>query len=149
MINSITNILDKHFDNIAPIYQEIKSWNNIKKEIFDDWHKKSIIDSFAFNFIKIQDLMGDKLFKYTLNLIGEYKDNMSFIDSINKMEKLELIKDAKNWKNYRLLRNNLTHEYPDDYEDIVNNLNQAISSYENIKDIYQNIKNYIAKYEDQ
>ena len=147
MINSITNILDKHFDNILPIYSEIKSCEKIDQNIFEDWHKRSMIDSFIFNFIKIQDLMGDKLFKITLNIIGEYRDNMSFIDVVNKMEKLELIKDSHNWRNYRLLRNNLTHEYPDDYEDIINNLNQAILAYDNMVNIYQNIKNYLIKYE--
>ena len=69
MINSITNILDKHFDNILPIYSEIKSWEKIDQNIFEDWHKISMIDSFIFNFIKIQDLMCDKLFKITLNII--------------------------------------------------------------------------------
>jgi uncharacterized protein with HEPN domain len=149
MINSIIHLLDRHFENTIPIYEEIRSWDNIGEKIFDDWYKRSIIDAFAFNFIRIQDIMSNKLFKYTLNLIGEYKNNMPFIDVINKMEKLELIKDANNWKNYRLLRNNLTHEYPDDHEDIIVNLNQAILAYKNIKKIYQNIKNYISKYEDK
>jgi uncharacterized protein with HEPN domain len=140
MIDKIIKTLDKYFANISPCYKEISSWGDIKEDFFDDWLKRSIIDSFIFNFIKIQDVMGDKFFKAVLDNLEEYKSNMSFIDVVNKLEKLELIKDAQSWRNYRNLRNNLTHEYPGNYDEVIDNLQKALMAYKNIKEIYLNIK---------
>ena len=147
LIDKIKKLLEKYFDNIKPVYQEISSWDDINVDVFDDWNKRAIIDSFIFNFIKIQDIMGDKLFKESLHILKEYKNNMSFIDVINKLEKLEFIEDANNWKDYRDLRNDLTHEYPDNYEDVILNLRKALNAYQHIYSIYKNIIKILDKYE--
>jgi hypothetical protein len=61
MVDKTINILDKYFENINPSYQAISKWQNITQENFDNWQERSIIDSFVFNFIKIQNMMDDKL----------------------------------------------------------------------------------------
>ncbi len=66
----------------------------IDKSIYDDKEKIKTIDAFIFRFIKLQDFMGDKLFKEVLKSVGDYKDNMSLIDILDKLEKLEIINDC-------------------------------------------------------
>ena len=49
------------------------------------------IDQFLFRFAKLQDTVGQKLFKQTLIILGEYTETMPLIDILNKLEKLEII----------------------------------------------------------
>lgn len=56
-------------------------------DIFDDFKKIKTIDTFIYRFIKLQELMGEKLFKIFLDEIDEYKDNMSLLDMLDKLEK--------------------------------------------------------------
>lgn len=126
-------------------FNEIKSWDNISPDYFDNDEKRRVIDSFIFRFTKLQDLMGDKLFKEVLNSIGEYKRSMSFIDVLDKLEKLEIIKDADEWNGIRELRNNLSQEYPSNQDEIIKDIKLALVLFEKIADTYKNIISYIDK----
>ena len=68
---------------------------------------------------------------------------MSLIDILDKLEKLEIIKDADHWINYRAIRNKLTHEYPDNQEEVIEGINLAIIYFEEISQVLNNIMNYI------
>ena len=126
---------------LAPLYFLKKFPVNIT--IYEDKEKIKTIDAFIFRFIKLQDFMGDKLFKDILKTVGEYKDNMSLIDILDKLEKLEIIKDADRWINYRAIRNKLTHEYPDNQEEVIEGINLAIMYFEEISLVLNSIKSYI------
>ncbi|MDA8158752.1 MAG: hypothetical protein M0034_06180 [Deltaproteobacteria bacterium] len=124
-------------------YDEIKSWNALLPEYFDDDEKRRVIDSFIFRFIKIQDLIGEKFFKEVLTYLGEYKRSMSFIDILDRLEKLELIDNADKWSNFRELRNGLSHEYPANEIEIIKDINAALTAFKEINDIYLNIIKYL------
>ncbi len=143
ILQSIKEILKQQFHNIESSYSEIIKWNKIDISIFNDKNKMILMDSFIFRFIKIQDIIGDKFFKEVLKEIGEYKDNMSFIDIINKFEKLELINDAQKWKNYRTLRNNLTYDYPENQDELLNGIKEALIAYKEIELLYNNLINFL------
>ena len=89
--------------------------------------------------------MGDKLFKELLKRVGEYKDSMSLIDVLDKLEKLEIMNDADKWIDFRVLRNKLTHEYPDNKEDVIEGIKLAIAQFAEIKTILGDIIKYIEK----
>ncbi len=42
--------------------------------------------------------------------------------------------------NYREIRNILTHEYPDNEDEIIEGIKLALDAYKEIKNIYDNIK---------
>jgi len=92
-----------------------------------------VIDSFIFRFIKIQDLMGNKLFKEVLEALGEYQVSMSMLDVLDRLEQLELLKSAELWMDYRNLRNVLTHEYPDNREEVIEGIQVALKVFHDIK----------------
>ncbi|TXL03752.1 hypothetical protein BMR09_14220 [Methylococcaceae bacterium CS3] len=46
----------------------------IDQTLYQDKEKKKTIDAFIFRFIKLQDFMGERLFKEVLKSVGEYKD---------------------------------------------------------------------------
>lgn len=106
------------------------------------------IDAFIFRFIKLQDIMGEKLFRLILNNLKENdvnSDNMPFIDILNKLEKYQIVDSADEWLNLRKIRNSFTHEYPEDLFRRVDSLNNGFNHVYNIYDIYVKIKNYAEK----
>jgi len=127
------NLQIKRIDAILP---DIESWLPFKREYLEDTEKIKTIDSFIYRFIKVQDKMGDKLFPAVLQLLEEYKQNMPFIDVLNKLERLELIQSSDEWIEFRNLRNNLTHDYPDNEEEIIDTINLSIDIYKKMIEIY-------------
>ena len=67
---------------------------------------------------------------------------MSFLDVLDKFEKLNLIKSADKWLEYRQLRNQLTHEYPDNYSEIISNIKLAIKYFSEINSDIENLRNF-------
>ena len=82
------------------------------------------IDQFLFRFAKLQDTIGEKLFKLILLALDEKVDNKPFIDILNKLEKLELIDSADKWRELRDIRNELAHSYDDEAEEMASNINK-------------------------
>ena len=139
MIDDILEKVYLHQKRLKLALLEIKEWDSIDCEIFEDFEKIKTVDTFIYRFIKLQDLMGDKLFKVFLNALGEYRDNMSLLDVLDKLEKFEIIDSSKDWMEYRKLRNKLTHEYPNSEEDIIDGISMAIEAYFKIEEILNRI----------
>lgn len=70
------------------------------------------IDQYIFRFSKLQDAIGNKLFKAVLTELGEEVANRSAIDIFNRMEQLGIIENYEIWKEFRDLRNELAHACP-------------------------------------
>ena len=142
MIADIIEKIKLHQKRSKAALDEIVSWKTINSEIFNNFEKIKTIDIFIYRFIKLQDMMGEKLFKIFLDEIGEYKDNMSLLDILDKLEKFEIIKNAYDWMEYRKLRNQLTHEYPNNEDEIIEGIILAIDVYKEIDTIFNNIIRY-------
>ena len=143
MIDDIIAKTDLHRKRLNLALKEIKEWDNIDSDIFENFEKIKVIDTFIYRFIKLQDIMGEKLFKVFLDDIGEYRDNMSLLDVLDKLEKFEIIDNANKWFEYRKLRNQLTHEYPNDEDEIIDGIKIAIDVFYEIETILRSIEKYI------
>jgi len=128
--------LNIHFSRLDMILPELKSYLPFSEQDFNDIEKIKTIDSFIYRFTKVQDRMGEKFFPLILAELYEYKSNMAFIDVLNRLEKLELLESSDAWIEYRKLRNTLTHEYPDNEDEIIEAINLSIEVYEKMKTIY-------------
>lgn len=135
----IFKVLDLHFDRAGKAVEEI-SRIQLDKRIFDDFEAIKTIDTFIYRFSKIQDYMGEKLFPAVLDMLVEYKPSMSFKDILNKLERLEIIQSSRQWMDFREIRNTLTHEYPDNENEILEGIKLAVNAYTEIKNIYAGIK---------
>ena len=133
-----------HFNRAKDNYDEIIQLP-IDFGIYKDKERIKTIDAFIFRFIKLQDFMGDKLFKELIKRVGEYKDNMSLIDVLDKLEKLEIIDNTDKWLSFRAIRNKLTHEYPNNQEDTIEGIKLAMVYFKEISIVLENIKIYIEK----
>lgn len=100
------------------------------------------IDQLLFRYNKFQDAMGQRLFPAILMLGGEWRDDETFIDKLNRLEKFHAIPSAEQWNEIRLIRNRMTHEYPDAPEQNARNLNQVADSTVELKAALAQAKKY-------
>ena len=98
------------------------------------------IDQYLFRFSKLQDSMGEKLFRVLLGRFEENTDRLSFLDVINKLEKYVAMDIANEWHDLRKIRNQLAHEYEDDAIEMANIINLIYAKKEAIESIYLVLK---------
>ena len=108
-----------------------------------DYSNQRIVNSFLFNYIKIQDKLGASLFRKLLFALREIdNENLSMIDILNLLEKLEIIESVNDWDQLREIRNIIAHEYHSDIEERLENITLALSGFEQLKTLFTNIKQY-------
>lgn len=144
-IKLIFQEIDKHKERLEYAKSKIEKWN-LTAELLENPEIVETIDSFIFRFSKMQDSMGEKLFPSILILLGEEVRNKPFIDILNRLERLELISSADEWKKLRELRNILTHTYPWEREDLLKGIKEALKEAEKLVSIYETIKEKIKPY---
>lgn len=105
-------------NNLAPVSVAI-----IHKFNFEDMAAFELLTN---RFAKLQDHLGAKVFPLILDLTLENDTSYTNIDRLNKLEKINYLESAEKWHEMRVIRNHFTHEYPDNIDLTVSNLNQAI-----------------------
>lgn len=135
---------DKHLLRVNKAYAKIRIILPLDENKYENLNDDEVehIDQYLFRFAKLQDAMGTKLFKYILMFLDEHVEGMPFVDVLNRMEKLSLLEDANIWRKLRDIRNELSHQYDDDAEEMAIILNHIFEKKEVIEDIYFHIKNY-------
>jgi len=136
--------LKLHFHRANAAFDEAQQFADaLCVAMLDDYEKVKVLDSFILRFIKIQDLMGHKLFRELLDGVGEYELSMSMLDVLDRLEKLGFIKNAERWLDYRNLRNILTHEYPDSQKEMIEGIQMAMRAFVEIRETYLSIVAYV------
>lgn len=103
------------------------------------------IDQFIFRFSKLQDAIGQKLFKSVLIELGEEIENKSAIDIFNRLEQLGIIENYDIWKELRDLRNVLAHEYEEDENEAAEKLNLIFKKKVELEKYLNDIVSYLEK----
>ncbi|MGM0534486.1 MAG: hypothetical protein ACQER5_00295 [Pseudomonadota bacterium] len=89
------------------------------------------VDLFLSRFGKLQDFMASKLFRALARASLEDTDqDVSLLDTLNRMEKFGVLQTVDDWLEVRLLRNAFAHEYLRDSQAIAENINQAARRYD-------------------
>lgn len=102
------------------------------------------LDQYIYRFTKLQDAMGERLFKHTLALLAESTRSTAFIDKLNRLEQLGAIESAQAWLDLRQLRNLLAHEYANDDEEKTNAINLVFSHYNTMRNMLDQFNQYLA-----
>ena len=142
------NECGKHIYRIEKAYNKIKDVFPIsatKYELLNDDDIEAI-DQYLFRFAKLQDTLGQRIFK---TIVSEYVDNidlLSFIDILNYLEKIGILENANLWMKLRGIRNEISHQYDDDSEEMSQSLNSIIAQKDVIIEVYNKIKKF---YEDK
>jgi hypothetical protein len=85
--------------------------------------------------------MGDKLFRLILSQYEENSQQLMFIDTINKLEKLNFLPNAKEWLILRKIRNEISHQYDDEPEEMSQAINNILGQKGIVVGIYEHLKN--------
>jgi hypothetical protein len=143
-LNKIFNECEKHILRIESSYSELKSimpldiqaYINLKEE------EVKVLDQFLFRFSKLQDNMGQRLFKTMMYFLKEDIDGKPFIDILNMMEKISLLESSNIWRDLREDRNKLAHNYEDEPDEMSEAINKLYNKKDILINIYLKIKNY-------
>jgi uncharacterized protein with HEPN domain len=134
------NIANIHAKRLGAALAEVKKIIPLtasKFEHLDDYHI-AFLDMLATRFSKLQDIIGSRIFPLILEILGE--DATTFIDKLNKLEKIDYISSADWWMDLREIRNQMTHDYPDDYEILSDHFNSLVSKVEEILIYWRELK---------
>jgi hypothetical protein len=104
-----------------------------------------ILDQIAYRFAKLQDSMGEKTLPMILELAQETVPvNATFAEKLNRLERIGAIPSAEEWKKFRVVRNALAHDYPDDPELRASAINHFMEGAITLSALYWFVKEYIA-----
>lgn len=141
----LLEIADLHANRILIAIEHIKAKIPVtaKKIHHLTAEELSFFELYASRFSKLQDFMGSNLFTALLENVGEQTETLTFIDKLNKLEKLQVIKNSDEWKKMRNIRNILAHEYPDRPEITAEIFNTAFSYGPMLLECLKNIKVFL------
>ncbi|MDQ1339861.1 MAG: UDPglucose 6-dehydrogenase [Campylobacterota bacterium] len=133
---------DRHIQRINEAYDNIKNFMPITALEYTMLDKAQVqaLDQYLFRFAKLQDTLGDKIFKRIVSNYEENTSSLPFVDILNKLEKAEYIFSAKEWINLRKIRNNIAHQYDDEPEEMSQAINEIVSSKDVLLKIYNKVK---------
>jgi len=140
-------IADLHAKRLSYALDEAKDFLPLTADKMAKLSDKQIsITDMAINrFSKLQDVIGSKIFPLFLELMGEQVG--FFIDNLNKLEKHEYLDDANWWKDLRDKRNEITHDYPDDYKTLSDHFNEMVAYADQLLEYWQGLKEKLRRFE--
>jgi hypothetical protein len=121
-----------HLQHLFPFTPD--TWQNLQDE------ELGYLELLTGRYAKLQDLIGSKIFPLILAMLQEETEGLSFLDILNKLEKLTIVPTAQWWISMRELRNHITHEYPDNPKLMASNLNKAVESSKTLLRFWHNLK---------
>ena len=144
-VEKILNECDKHLLRINSAYRRMSSFIPLNKQGYLNLTEQNItdIDQFLYRFGKLQDAVGEKLFPATLMFLREEKiRSKSFIDILNRLEKLEILDSKDDWFELRKIRNDLSHNYDDNPAEMASAINYIYEKKDTLESIYLKVKKY-------
>jgi hypothetical protein len=141
-LNPVFQTLDQLFASCDQDYGLLKD-QTVNTGWLKNYSNQRIVNSFLFNYIKIQDKFGASLFRKLLYALREINtENLPMLDILNILEKLEIIESVEIWDRLREIRNVIAHEYPMEMEERLENIVLALDGYAQLKRLYTRIRSY-------
>ena len=146
-VQKYINECKKHRVRIEEAFGEIKNIFPLsgKKYLTLTSSEVKNIDQYLFRFSKMQDTIGEKLFRLVVEDFVENIDGMTFIDILNRLEKVAILQNAAEWHTLRKVRNNIAHQYDDDESEMANAINSIFAQKDILFLIFDNIEHYFYK----
>lgn len=124
---------------------DAKKWMPLSVGTLLDKELLRILDQIAYRFTKLQDSMGEKVLPLILELAQEpVSSSATFAEKLNRLERIDAIPSAEEWKKLRVARNAVAHEYPDDPELRTSAINRFLAGAIKLSSLYQFVMRYVA-----
>lgn len=146
-IEKYLNECKKHSIRIEKAYNKVKNIFPLSAKKYENLNDEEIeaIDQYLFRFAKLQDTIGEKLFKLIVSEYVEDIEQLTFIDILNKLEKIGIIDNVNDWKILRKIRNDISHQYDDEPQEMAEALNNIFAQKDVILDIFKRILKFYNK----
>jgi len=143
MIKHNLNSIKKSLEILKQVKEQIKNKYKypLDEKDYLEINENDIVllDTVAYRFSKIQSIMGEKLFKEILEYLEIDVNNKSFIEILAILER-EGILNIDKWRELRIIRNSLSHDYPEEIEFIVKALNKILENISFLENVYNKIR---------
>ena len=138
------NECGKHVLRIRKAYSKIRKVLPLSSTQYQNLSDDEVaaIDQFLFRFSKLQDTLGDKIFRLIISEYRENTESLTFIDILNLLEKIGILHDAKTWNKLRSTRNTISHQYDDEPEEMAKALNDIFAHKDDLLRIYDEINRH-------
>jgi hypothetical protein len=98
------------------------------------------LDQFAYRFVKLQDVMSVQLFRrFALDVLREPVESLPVIDILNLLERYGYLPSTLRWQEIREIRNQITHEYRLDPDELIVTIKIAFSMVEEMSVIVSDL----------
>lgn len=146
-IESSMVMAEKHDKRLTWSMNEMKKFMPLTPEHFEKLTNEevAILDMFATRFAKLQDILGVTILPMILELTEEPGIYATFIDKLNRLEKMGVIPSSDEWSKFREVRNSFTHEYPNNPALNADLLNDAYKQGKKLQSTFTHIQKYIQK----
>ena len=147
-------ILQKQLKKVDAHYKALKEYKEyIAKSKFDfsidefedlSTESKAVLEAYLKRFSSLQDYLGAKVFKSLLDISGISYSKMSEV--LTLVEKEEIVSFDK-WIEFRTIRNDLEHDYPDELEDALSDLKQCVDSFDDLESVVYKVFEFAKIYD--
>jgi hypothetical protein len=130
-----TSHLERLYD--SEIYlQELRPFTATKLESIG---KEQVLhlDQFIYRFTKFQDSMARRLLPSLYALLEADTEPKPFLDILGRLEQLNVISSVATWQQFRNLRNNLAHDYPESLQQTADTLNELLDTWHDLESIFR------------
>jgi len=133
-----------HIERLNEVLKEIKKIYPLDIEKFDQltMEQKNMLDTLAFRFSKLQDLVGTKIFREFLDEVGFITEGKSFLEILKEIEKEGII-DIDSWGEFRKVRNLIAHDYPEEWEEKVEAINYLVDKTHTLIEVVEKIESKV------
>jgi hypothetical protein len=150
----LTKRLDNYFNEAQKHSAKINGAMEVLKTVMpletygelSELHQDKL-DILVFRFSKLQDLLGDKIFRTILEYSG-FNTQRPFIELLSELERENLL-ELNHWIELREARNKIAHDYPDDEVHIVESINFIYTHVTYLMELVETFNRYYDAITDQ
>ena len=146
-------VIDKQLQKVAKHYEALREYKkhidtmqfDFSEEEFSylDTPSKAVLEAYLKRFSSLQDCLGAKVFRSLLDISGIGYSKMSEV--LVLMEKEEIV-SLDRWIEFRNVRNELEHDYPDKLAEALADLKYCVENFSYLEQVVQNVFEFARRY---
>jgi hypothetical protein len=139
---------ESHIAKLEIAHEELKSRRPLSEAQLGELgrHELAHLDQLIYRFTRLQDSMARRFLPALYRLLEADESPKPFLDILNRLEQLGVISSVDEWQEYRNLRNNLAHDYPESQVDTVTTLNELFDTWAGLAAMFRQARDYYRRY---
>ena len=140
--------VEAHYKALKEYYKAIKDMDfDFTISSFENLQtpQKALLEAYLKRFASLQDYLGAKVFKSLLDMAGISYTKISEVLTI--IEKEQII-NLDRWIEFRNIRNELEHDYPDEIEEALSDLKYCIDSFDYMQSVVKKVFEFARNYDE-